>query len=354
MKKTLLFAAIGFTAFAQAQVIVTENFDAYFPGNVGTDITGVTPSNGVFTIATNGTAPTTATNAANENFQVVETGNAEHVNALQIIGTNGDKGSRNLWPEVFPELWAERTAGNNIVEAEFDFYTGTPGESKNRFGLYIYDITRTKILAGYSFDSSTLVISGVAYFTNASAPIGNYLFYLGTGATNITLTANTWVKVGVSFNKTTGQILWRGPGWNGQVNGAATATDPDRTSFVSLSGTTTTAPIVTNTAAATLWFDNINIRATATDTLLGVEDVTAQNTAFTLFPNPASQFINVRQDGASIESVTITDINGRTVKQMAAGQVSELAVPVGELQSGVYMINVKSAQGNAVRKFVKQ
>jgi len=356
MKKTLLsLALISFGFAANAQVITDETFDAYFPGNIGTDITGVTPSNGIYTLATNGAAPTTATNAANENFQVVES-SEQHVNVLQMIGTNGDKGSRNMWFEYFPEGWADRTAGNDIVEVEFDLFTGTPGVSKNRMGLYVYDLTRTKILTGFSFDTSTLVLSGVAYYLAPTPPAGNYLFYLGGGTNNIILPANTWVRLGASFNKTSGQVIWKGsnPVFNGQVVGAGAATDPDRTSFVSVSGTTTVAPIVTNTAAATVLFDNISVRASSTDTLLGVETVVISDGSFAVFPNPATNVINIANDNTKIKAITMTDLNGRIVKQSSFENLSKVQLNISELASGVYMMNIQSAEGEVTKKIIKQ
>lgn len=358
MKKTLLTMALaGFAFTANAQVIVDENFDSYFPGNVGTDITGLTPGNGMFTIATNGTAPTTSTNAANENFQIVENGDA-HINVLQITGTNGDKGSRNLWFEVFSDLWPERTAGNDIVEIEFDLFTGAGGgTSVNRTGLYVYNLDRTKILTGFSFDTKTLILSGVGYYAPpAPGTVGNYLFYLGGGSNNITLPANTWVRLGASFNKTTGQVIWKGsnPTFNGQVMGAATATDPDRTSFVSVSGTTTVAPIVTNTAAAVSLLDNISVRASNADTLLAIDEVAVTEASFAVYPNPASNVIKVSNNqGIQISQIKITDLNGRIVKTQSFNGVADAEMNISDLSSGVYMMDIASKEGSIRKKIVK-
>lgn len=359
MKKTLLFLALSVSTIAGAQNITNETFDAYFPGDVGTDITGATASNGMYTIATNLTlsqSPTsTATNAGNDNFQIVENDLA-HINVLQITGTNGNWGSRNLWFDGFADAWAERTAGNDIVEVEFEIYTGTPGASKNRMGIYIYNADRTKILGGFSMDTSTLVLSGVAYYLAPTPPAANYLFYLGGGTNNITLPANTWVRLGVSFNKTTGQVIWKGanPIFNGQVVGAAIGTDPDRTSIISTSGSTNTAPVVTNTAAATILFDNINVRATNVDTLLGVEQVLITDESFAVFPNPATNVVNITNDNTKIKQVTMTDLNGRVVKQASFDNLSKVELNIAELATGVYMMNIQSEAGDVTKKIIKQ
>jgi hypothetical protein len=357
MKKLLFIILITTTSQSIfSQVMISENFNTFAIGNVGTDFTGVTPTDNIFTSASNGTAPTTATNAGNSNFQIIAN-DINHGNVLQITGTNGDKGSRQLWYDGFADQWSFRDAGNDILEVEFDLYTGnTSGASLNSMGFYIYDATRTKILGGFSFNTKTLVLSGVAYFTNASAPIGNYLFFLGTGAQNLVLQENVWVRLGVSFNKTTGQVRWKGPNINGQVTGAAAATDPDRTSLVSTSGTTTTAPIQTNTAAATGLFDNFIIRASATDTLLGVEDIAtiANDTSFLVYPNPATTTIAISSKvNSAITAISISDINGRMVKTQSYDNLTDIDINVSDLSNGMYFINIASESGNSVQKIMK-
>ena len=104
MKKLLLIALICSQSII-AQVILTEDFSTYLIGNVGIDFTGMTPTQNAFTIATNGDAPTTATNAGNDNFKIIDNG-IDHGSVLQITGTNGDKGTRELWPDGFADAWA--------------------------------------------------------------------------------------------------------------------------------------------------------------------------------------------------------------------------------------------------------
>ena len=354
MKKFLLIALCS-SQFMVAQTLLTEDFSLFTVGNIGTDITGQTATNNIFTLATNGTAPTTATNAGNDNFQIV-TNDALHGNVLQITGTNGDKGSRAMWYDGFVDAWEFRDPGNEIIEIEFELYTGnTAGTSVNTKGLFIYDATRTKVLAGYSFNTKTLVLSGVAYFTAATAPIGNYLFFLNTGGTNLVLPAETWVKLGVSYNKTTGVVRWRGPSHNGQVTGASAGTDPDRASIISTSGTTTTGTIVTNTAAAIGLFDNFEIRAAATDSLLGIaETVTVDNNNYSVYPNPATSIITVSSKLSSgITAITLTDVNGRIVKTQNFDSISDVEMNISDVASGMYLMNINSKEGSSTVKFIK-
>ncbi|NHM06823.1 T9SS type A sorting domain-containing protein [Flavobacterium sp. CYK-4] len=361
MKKLLLSFMVlaGFQNMAAQTVLYSENFDAMPVGNIGTDITGATASNGFYTLSTNydldPAAATTGTNASNNNFQVIAS-TTNQGNVFQIEGTNGDKGRRNMWFDGFSDQWIFRGEGNDILEIEFDLYTGnTSGTSLNTKGVYIYDPTAGKVLGGYVFNTKTLVISGIAYYTSATAPIGNYLFFLGTGATNIVLPADSWVRLGVSFNKTTGTVRWKGPNINGQVVGAATGTEPDRVAIVSRSGTTTTAPVQTNTAAAVGLFDNIIVRATATDGLLGVDEVVlVQNTDFMIQPNPANNVINIAGNGSAlIREVALTDVNGRVVKSQTFNNTTDLEMNISDLASGMYLVKITSDQGASIKKILK-
>jgi hypothetical protein len=355
MKKLLLFFVLLTTPTLFAQAVNSENFNSLATGNIGTDITGATAgAGGFYTYASNGTAPTTATNAGAANFQIVAN-DATHGKVLQIIGTNGDKGSRYVWLGGLSSSWATRTSGNGIIEFEYEFYTGAGGGSNNLAGVSIYDISGGKVLGGFSFNTNTLALSGVAYYSSATATAGNYIFYLGaTAGTNLILTANTWVRVGVSFNKTTGRVTWKGPGLNGYVTGAAAATDPDEIDFTSTSGTTTVAPIVTNTSAATMLIDNFVTRISATDTLLQNDTFDVATTNFSVFPNPANDFVTIsNSENISVNSISITDLNGRVVKQNTYSNVTNVQVNISDLSSGVYMMNISSDKGSVTKKIIK-
>jgi len=355
MKKLLLFFVLLTAPKLFAQAVNSQDFNSLTIGNVGTSFTGASAgAGGLYTYASNGTAPTTATNAGAANFQIVAN-DATHGKVLQIIGTNGDKGSRFVWLGGLPTSWGARTAGNEILEFEYEFYTGAGGGSNNLAGVSIYDAAGTKVLGGFSFNTNTLALSGVAYYSSATATAGNYIFYLGaTAGTNLILTANTWVRVGVSFNKTTGRVTWKGPGLNGYVTGAAAATDPDEIDFTSTSGTTTVAPIVTNTSAATMLIDNFVTRISATDTLLQNDTFDLATTNFSVFPNPANDFVTISNaDNISVNAISITDLNGRVVKQNTYSNVTNVQVNVSDLASGVYMMSISSDKGSVTKKIIK-
>lgn len=337
MKKTLLLITfLGGCFFMNAQTLQSENFGGLTLGNIGTDLTGTTAGQGsYFTFSSTG---------SNADFQVYNEG-GDYGNALQINGSTTDTGTRFMWQDGLEAAWNSRTSGNNIIEVEYDLYTGPVTTSKNSMRVYLYDTT-DKIVAGFRYTPETRVISGLAYYNNAGT-INTYAFFLGAGGTNLTLTANTWVRLGFSFNQTTGEVRWKGPGFNGFVPGAATGLIPSEIDYVVVAGTA-------NTVAAVGKFDNFIARASATDTLLGLDEISAPfANVISLYPNPANDLLNIRMSNASLTSIEIVDINGRTVNSMALNNVSDVQVNVSDLSAGIYMINIYSDNNKTTKKFVK-
>jgi Secretion system C-terminal sorting domain len=367
MKKLLLLMLILVAIQnVSAQILQSENFDSLPIGAVGTDATGTIPTNNYYTLSTNydldPLATTTGTNASAENFQIIDYG-AGHGTVLQIEGTNGDKGRRNMWQGGLADQWSFRDAGNDIIEVEFDLFTGTAGgDSNNTKGLYIYDSTTTstalKILGGYVFNTKTLVLTGIAYFTSATSPVGNYGFFLGaTAGTNLVLEPNVWVRLYVEFDKSSGKVVWKGPGFLGQTTGAAVNLDPDKIAFVSRSGSvaaTATTPAIVNAAATTNGlFDNLIARATNVS-LLGVEEIASNEISYSVYPNPANNLITVSsKESSSINAITISDINGRTIKSQTFDGNATIEMNVSDLSKGMYLMKIASENGTSIQKIMK-
>jgi len=77
-----------------------------------------------------------------------------------------------------------------------------------------------------------------------------------------------------------------------------------------------------------------------------------------VYPNPASDRLNVIHDGTVSGQVTIkvTDLAGRTLinqSEVITDNTKESTLNIGSLKSGVYVIEVTSAQGTSVNRFVK-
>lgn len=74
---------------------------------------------------------------------------------------------------------------------------------------------------------------------------------------------------------------------------------------------------------------------------------------FAVYPNPSNNIVNVSNDNALVQSVTVTDINGRTVKTAAFEGVTSAQVNISDLANGVYMMTISSDKGSVTKKVVK-
>ncbi|GEP51817.1 hypothetical protein FNO01nite_24890 [Flavobacterium noncentrifugens] len=87
-------------------------------------------------------------------------------------------------------------------------------------------------------------------------------------------------------------------------------------------------------------------------TTLAVKDTKAA-TSFVVSPNPATSLITVSNEKSPITNVSITDLNGRIVKENAVNNLSKVDMNISDLSAGVYMMNIKSNEGTATKKIVK-
>ncbi len=72
----------------------------------------------------------------------------------------------------------------------------------------------------------------------------------------------------------------------------------------------------------------------------------------TVYPNPASDVLNIKTDGNVFESYTITNSVGSTVwNNTINSSISQ--VNIKALPAGLYFVNLKGSGGNVVKKFVK-
>jgi hypothetical protein len=75
---------------------------------------------------------------------------------------------------------------------------------------------------------------------------------------------------------------------------------------------------------------------------------------FSAYPNPATNSITVANNESIIlNSISITDINGRNVKEVKVNNVSETEVNISDLSSGIYFMNINTDNGKAVKKIIK-
>jgi hypothetical protein len=349
MKKLLLSITLALTIQCiNAQVLESDNFTALTVGNIGTDLTGVAPGQGGWLTFVSATSVPVGQNT---DFQVVSQA-APNGNVVKLTGASTASGTRYLFKDALATTWPLRTPLNNIIEVEFDINAGVASTSLNGFRAYIYSADGTKVLAGIGIPKN-FVYSSVNY-TN---PILGYYYYVGTGGTGtyytpfgpstadpmIVVNNNTWVRIGCSFNLTTGEVKWRGPGFSLFTTGSAAGIDPGEVDFVV---TTATG----NTVAASAYIDNYVARASSTDTLLEVETRT-RSVAVSTYPNPTVDVINVyNSNNLELTTYKVVDLKGSVIKSGVLNNTLDQKINVSELSQGVYMLKLNTADNNTITK----
>jgi hypothetical protein len=211
-------------------------------------------------------------------------------------------------------------------------------------------LAQSGVTSAISPSNTTAVSSGRMYSrginlaANEVATITYYVRnYLGAGATG---SANYKLTVGnaqTSASQTT--IL-------------ATETGISSTTFAPKSFT------YTPTTAGVYYFSflnnspiNANVQALIVDTFAVSQVLSTSeflDSKFSVSPNPANDFISVtNSDNILVSGISITDLNGRVVKQNSYTNVSDIQVNVSDLASGMYMMNITSDKGSVTKKIVK-
>lgn len=89
---------------------------------------------------------------------------------------------------------------------------------------------------------------------------------------------------------------------------------------------------------------------TQQDPLLSNNEFLTKN--FSIYPNPANDIVNIsKNNNIDIKSVTITDINGRVVKEIVANEIA--AISIADLTAGVYLLKIVTAEGTGTTKLIK-
>jgi Secretion system C-terminal sorting domain/Cleaved Adhesin Domain/Fibronectin type III domain len=105
-------------------------------------------------------------------------------------------------------------------------------------------------------------------------------------------------------------------------------------------------------SAATATASNLRIDTVSFTSVLSTDSFISSK--FSVFPNPTTGIINVSNaDGINVSEITVTDLNGRVVKTNKYDSVSNVQINISDLSKGMYMMNIKSDQGTAIKKVFK-
>ncbi len=333
MKKIYLLSAIALsTTFLSAQVIESDNYNSYTLGDVGSNFAFGAPGQGGMYLS-GGTAP---------DYQIVNI-DATHDKSFQLTGgaTATAASNRQAVKLGFGTAWAARTTGNDILRVTFDFYTGT-STGTNLPGVNVTNSTTG--LVGLKYNTATKLFQGMANLTVSGTPG----FYNITGISAVTYPANTWVKVGFTYDKVNGVITYTIDGVTTTlaIAGATVTKNLDGSQFNVLSNYNTG-----NTATTTSAVDNYVADAVNAATLGVVTVGQIEKTAnVTVYPNPTADYINIKSTSRVI-SVNVIDVSGKSV---ASKKSADNQIDVRNLTKGTYIINVETENGTETKKFIKK
>lgn len=345
MKIKLLLATLYFSAQAAfAQQIINEDFDSYNIGDVGTDLSGNVAGQG-------GWKTLTLTGGNLSNFRIEAEGGKGNV--LTIVSANTATTAQNnnagyVFKEFASNAWTGRTTGNNVLRVEYEFYTGMEGSALSNHRNVISSANH--VIAGFDYDPKTRILSGLTGYNN-QGQVGFFLVKLGKNGANsvdLVLPDNTWVKVYYQLDYSLNKVNYQIPSLNikEEISTVSFATEiPVKVGVMTycLNG---------NKAASTVMYDNLTVAAVGT-TQLALQEVVSSK--FNLYPNPVNDIVTISNgENIGIEQVTITDLSGRAVRTYELNQQAEIQLNISDLNAGIYIFNVKTKEGTAVKKVIKK
>ena len=340
MKTSLLYLLLIVSNISFGQDLMLEDFNNMSLGDISANATWET-------FYSPGQTNPTTTNHTNTNSQIVAEG-LENTNGLKITGPNATTGFFFTWKNGLNTLWNSRNTGNDILEFDFSFKLESGDSSTNVSGIYLFNSDFSKILAGLIIRHSTREVLVVAYSDPPSVEqeADNYNYPLAADA-GVIAPADTWVSFGISYNTTTGQILIDGDLVDGPLNLSTNlATDvPAEIDFVSLSG-------IDNTTASNIYFDNLRVKAVASNNILSVKDISNNLvSSLSVFPNPTVDKLNL-ETTLDVNSIEVFNYLGQSVLKK---NYTKSAIDVSSLEKGVYFMSIKTTSGEIFsEKFIKK
>lgn len=314
MKKILLslsLVAVSFSGFSQT-TIIEDNFDSYNDFVIQGFGNWTTIDFDLLNTYTGGTSstPTWANAGAAQAWQIFNPTTAAVSNAVEGQGTPPSEENRNFDPRSgakFAASWAAVPSTTGGATNNDDWLISpafTLGTSGNILSVYVKSLS----------DSYGLEEYNIGIYIGSDVPTQGSQFELLTSGV---APYGQWEEVAVDLDAYAGATVRIGIQNFGSDH-------------------------------YMLMVDDFKVTTTG----LGVNDVLSSS--FTTFPNPVNNVLNIKNgNNTAITAVSIVDINGRTIKTIAASSTEDIAVNTSDLQAGVYMVNIETEAGKAVKKFIK-
>lgn len=349
MKKVYTFLFFAFSYIINAQVIYNETFDNFILGNLGTDPDGLIPGQGGW-------------------LTFGETQISKNNNLFTIENEQGRGKVLKLKSEIMPNVYGNvikkninqlidnRRSGYNVIKFETDYYTGPKGKIEPPTG------------AGNVLLFNSLNQNGINRYLFAIrfSYSGNFYAYADSGGgypNRITFNNNdvfpfdTWLKIIVYLDYDNKKIYTQIPYFNKivKVDFLNLATSNNlfsdfKPQNVQLYFRTIE---VIDDKKVYVKVDNVKITALKDlPTYLSVNEVL--NEKFNIFPNPVNDVVNItNNDNIKINKIKIYNENGKFVKEENYNTENNIQLNIENLQSGIYMFDLKTDHGSVSKKIIK-
>jgi hypothetical protein len=195
--------------------------------------------------------------------------------------------------------------------------------------------------------------------------------FVASGAGPFTVTSQS--TNGIIYNEGSTQTIT----WNVANTTSSPVSTPNVDIYLSIDGGLTypftLASGVTNNGSANVTIPNGSVTSTARimvrgagnifyalnsknftiDLSTGISKLNADN--ITIYPNPTSQLLNIDLgSNTNFESIILTDLQGKIVKQLNQGNSSKLQIDLSNLSNGLYMLKINTTNGLNIHKVLKQ
>ncbi|MCW4470175.1 T9SS type A sorting domain-containing protein [Flavobacterium sp. MFBS3-15] len=231
--------------------------------------------------------------------------NATSGNEVRNFDPHGGEKYAGSWAAVMPGDGEGGAGPNN------DWLVSPPlnlGASSNELTFWVKSLSNSYGLENYQ----------VGIYTGTGAPSASSDFTLLPGAGSLTAPYPTWELKTFSLDAYANQTIRVG----------------------------------IHCTSVNAYFFMVDDFKVTTATVAGVNDNLASQ--FSVYPNPSSGVVTIsNKNNILIEGISISDINGRTVKQINAGNVTETQVTITDLAAGVYLMTLSSDKGSMTKKIIK-
>ncbi len=238
--------------------------------------------------------------------------------------------------------WLARNASNNVLNIEYDLYTGGNSLSSIVSGNITNlanSTTATSEAYGMLMVHGNKQLKGVTIINGTPTQIS-----LGLNTADVSLPANTWVRIGYSYDKNTGTIRFKGPGFDKTIPATA-GQDLMDGGFGA-----TDIPGLPNFGGAEFIYDNILIYASSTSQLLHTNETTKTVRKLSISPNPATDILMISTKETLPKTAYIYDLSGIRSEI----NITNKSIPIKHLPAGTYILGLKTSTGFESIKFIKK